>query len=223
MSLLQYQCKAQDSQQQKASIGFCKDRVNTMSSQLSASIKINIENVVATGILDRKIDLKKVFKKFDKSKYNPDKFPGVIIHTTAPRSTILLFRTGSIVCTGTTSEKMAKNALDSFVTVLQKNSMNLNDVALSDTKIVNIVSYCNLGNPVHLEQAAKTLPRSIYEPEQFPGIIHRLYHPRTVILLFASGKLVCTGAKKTTDIHDSINQFCHILEEKNLFVKDDLP
>ena len=36
----------------------------------------------------------------------------------------------------------------------------------------------------------------MYEPEQFPGLIHRMLDPKTVILLFASGKLVCTGGKK---------------------------
>jgi len=29
----------------------------------------------------------------------------------------------------------------------------------------------------------------MYEPEQFPGVIHRMVDPKTVILIFASGKL----------------------------------
>ena len=60
--------------------------------------------------------------------------------------------------------------------------------------VQNIVSSINLGGKVHLEKAARTLPRSMYEPEQFPGLIHRMLDPKTVILIFASGKLVCTGS-----------------------------
>ena len=34
-----------------------------------------------------------------------------------------------------------------------------------------------------------------YEPEQFPGVIYRLKEPKVAILIFRSGKVVCTGAK----------------------------
>ena len=60
--------------------------------------------------------------------------------------------------------------------------------------------------------------RSMYEPEQFPGLIHRMVDPKTVILLFASGKLVCTGAKKESDVYRSINNLHAMLEEKDLMV-----
>jgi transcription initiation factor TFIID TATA-box-binding protein len=36
----------------------------------------------------------------------------------------------------------------------------------------------------------------MYEPEQFPGLIYRMTEPKVVLLLFASGKLVITGAKR---------------------------
>ncbi|MGY5145566.1 MAG: TATA box-binding protein, partial [Candidatus Nitrosopumilus sp. metabat.KBP569_Feb_25m_nospike.7] len=76
----------------------------------------------------------------------------------------------------------------------------------------------NLGGKVNLEQAARTLPRSMYEPEQFPGLIHRMLDPKTVILIFASGKLVCVGAKLESEIHRSVHQIHSLLEEKDLMV-----
>jgi transcription initiation factor TFIID TATA-box-binding protein len=48
---------------------------------------------------------------------------------------------------------------------------------------------------VNLERASMTLENSLYEPEQFPGLIHRMKDPKTVILIFGSGKIVITGAK----------------------------
>ena len=56
----------------------------------------------------------------------------------------------------------------------------------------------------------------MYEPEQFPGLIYRMDDPKVVILLFASGKLVCTGAKKEQDVYDAVERLHEILEEKEL-------
>jgi len=42
--------------------------------------------------------------------------------------------------------------------------------------------------------------------------------PKTVILLFASGKLVCTGAKREADVYRSVNNLHVMLEEKGLMV-----
>ena len=61
-----------------------------------------------------------------------------------------------------------------------------------------------------MELAARILPRSMYEPEQFPGLIHRMLDPKTVILLFASGKLVCTGAKKESEVYRVVNKLAYV-------------
>ena len=41
---------------------------------------------------------------------------------------------------------------------------------------------------------------SNYEPEIFPGLIYRMVEPKIVLLIFASGKIVLTGAKKRDEI-----------------------
>ena len=41
-----------------------------------------------------------------------------------------------------------------------------------------------------------------------------------MILIFASGKLVCVGAKLEKDIHRSVHQIHSMLEEKNLMAYD---
>ena len=43
------------------------------------------------------------------------------------------------------------------------------------------------------------LENTEYEPEQFPGLVYRLSDPKVVLLLFGSGKVVCTGAKTKQD------------------------
>jgi transcription initiation factor TFIID TATA-box-binding protein len=81
-----------------------------------------------------------------------------------------------------------------------------------------MVASVSLGGRVKLEEAVLKLPRSLYEPEQFPGLIHRMLEPKTVILVFSSGKLVCTGAKKEEDIYQAVRVLHALLEKLDLMV-----
>ena len=87
-------------------------------------------------------------------------------------------------------------------------------------KIQNIVASAALGGLIDLEKAAFSLGKTMYEPEQFPGLIYRMEEPKVVILLFASGKLVCTGAKKEQDVYDAVEKLHVLLEEKGLIFYD---
>jgi transcription initiation factor TFIID TATA-box-binding protein len=44
--------------------------------------------------------------------------------------------------------------------------------------------------------------------------------PKVVILLFASGKLVCTGATKEEDVYRAVDKLHKDLEEKDLIYYD---
>ena len=180
---------------------------------------VSIENVVASATVDQKIDLIDITKKFPDTEYHPDQFPGLVFRIKTPKTATLIFRTGKMVCTGAKSEEMARNAVKTVVQKLRKERIKIKQDAV--TTIQNIVAAINLGGKIHLEQAARKLPRSMYEPEQFPGLIHRMLEPKTVILLFASGKLVCTGAKKEKDVYRSIHNLHVLLEEKELMMYDE--
>jgi len=58
----------------------------------------------------------------------------------------------------------------------------------------------------------------MYEPEQFPGVIYRMEDPRTVILIFSSGKLVCTGAKKEEDVNQAVMKLRQELDENDAII-----
>ena len=121
-----------------------------------------------------------------------------------------------MVCTGAKSEEQSISAVRSVVQKLRKAKIRIkNDPVIT---IQNMVASVNLGGKVHLEQVARILPRSMYEPEQFPGLIHRMLDPKTVILIFATGKLVCTGAKKESDVFRSVHNLHTMLEEKELMI-----
>ena len=177
---------------------------------------ISIENVVASASIDQKLDLKDITKKFPNVEWHPEQFPGAVFRLKTPKTTTLLFSTGKMVCTGAKSEELAKKAVKTVVQILRQGGITIKKEAT--VTIQNIVASINLGGRVYLEQAARTLPRSMYEPEQFPGLIHRMLDPKTVILIFSTGKLVCTGGRTKKDVYRSVNSLHSMLEEKNLMI-----
>ncbi len=179
---------------------------------------VSIENVVASASVDQKMDLNEIVRNFPDVEYHPDQFPGLVFRLKVPKTATLIFTSGKMVCTGAKSEEMSRKAVKTVVQKLRKGGIKVKKEAT--VTIQNIVASINLGGKIHLEQAARTLPRSMYEPEQFPGLIHRMLDPKTVILLFSSGKLVCTGAKKEADVYRSVHNLHALLEEKDLMIYD---
>jgi transcription initiation factor TFIID TATA-box-binding protein len=171
-----------------------------------------VENVVASASVDQKMDLNEITRTFPDVEYHPEQFPGLVFRLKVPKTATLIFTSGKMVCTGSKSEEMARKAVKTVVQQLRKGGIKIKKDAT--VEIQNIVASINLGGKIHLEQAARTLPRSMYEPEQFPGLIHRMLDPKTVILLFSSGKLVCTGAKKEPDVYRISKQLACITRRK---------
>ena len=79
-----------------------------------------------------------------------------------------------------------------------------------------MVASANLSGRIELEEATYSLGKTMYEPEQFPGLIYRMDEPKVVILLFTSGKLVCTGATKEEDVYLAVDKLHKKLEENDL-------
>ena len=82
-------------------------------------------------------------------------------------------------------------------------------------KIENVVASATLNQKVDLNAVVKSYPGVEYRPEQFPGLVFRLKRPKTATLIFNSGKMVCTGAKKQ-DVFDAVHKLHGILEEQAL-------
>jgi len=177
---------------------------------------VSIVNVVASASVDQRIDLNAITKNFVDAEYHPDQFPGLVFRIKSPKTATLVFSSGKFVCTGAKSEEQAIQAVRTVVQKLRKGGIKIKKDAV--IVIQNMVASVNLGGKVHLEKAARSLPRSMYEPEQFPGLIHRMLDPKTVILIFATGKLVCTGAKKESDVYRAVHHLHTMLEEKKLMI-----
>jgi transcription initiation factor TFIID TATA-box-binding protein len=175
---------------------------------------INIQNVVSAATLNQKVDLNAVVKGSPDVEYRPDQFPGLVFRLKRPKTATLIFTTGKMVCTGAKSGKESRRAVMKVVKELQKGGIII--ISKPDSKVVNIVASASLGGKVDLEKAVTTLGKAMYEPEQFPGLIYRMDEPKVVILIFATGNLVVTGAKKEQDVYDAVHKLHGSLEEQNL-------
>lgn len=175
---------------------------------------VSIENVVASATLNQKVDLYSVVKGYPGVEYRPEEFPGLVFRLKRPKTTTLIFNSGKMVCTGAKSEKEARRAVIKVIKELKKSGIII--ISKPELKIQNIVASGILGGSADLEKAAYTLGHTMYEPEQFPGLIYRMEDPKVVILLFASGKLVCTGAKKEEDVYAAVDKLHTLLEETSL-------
>ncbi len=175
---------------------------------------VNIENVVASATLKQTIDLNAVVKTFASVEYRPEQFPGLVFRLKKPKTATLIFNSGKMVCTGAKSENQAKKAVHKVVRELKSNGILITGKV--EIKVQNIVASASLGGKIDLEKSAFTLERTMYEPEQFPGLIYRMGDPKVVILLFASGKLVCTGAKKEEEVYTAVNKLHQNLEDEAL-------
>jgi transcription initiation factor TFIID TATA-box-binding protein len=175
---------------------------------------INIQNVVASATLNQKVDLNAVVKSFPGVQYRPEQFPGLVFRLKRPKTATLIFNSGKMVCTGAKSEKEAHKAVMNVIKELKKGGIII--TSKPELKIQNIVASASLGGRIDLEQAVSTLGKTMYEPEQFPGLIYRMDEPKVVILIFASGNLVCTGAKKEQDVYDAVHKLHGSLEEQKL-------
>jgi transcription initiation factor TFIID TATA-box-binding protein len=169
---------------------------------------------VASATLNQKIDLNAVVKGYPGVEYRPEQFPGLVFRLKRPKTATLIFNSGKMVCTGAKSEKESKRAVMKVIRELKKSGIII--IGKPELKIQNIVASANLAGLIDLERSAYSLGRTMYEPEQFPGLIYRMDSPKVVILLFASGKLVCTGAKKEEDVYEAVTKLHETLEEEDL-------
>ena len=175
---------------------------------------IKIQNVVASATLNQRVDLNAIVKSFPGVEYRPEQFPGLVFRIKRPKTATLIFNSGKMVCTGAKSENEARRAVMKVVRELKKGGIII--ISKPELKIQNIVASASLGGRIDLELAVSTLVKTMYEPEQFPGLIYRMDEPKVVILIFASGNLVCTGAKKEQDVYDAVHKLHESVEEQNL-------
>lgn len=177
---------------------------------------MKIENVVASTALCNDLDLQAIALTLEGADYEPEQFPGLIYRLKEPKTATLLFRSGKVVCTGARTVEDVRIAIRKVAKQLQSTGI---EVDLDPPVVVqNIVASSDLGQEVNLNAIAISLglEHVEYEPEQFPGLVYRLQEPKVVLLIFGSGKLVCTGAKEPRMVEEAVDKVAEELRGAGL-------
>lgn len=173
-------------------------------------LKIDIHNMVITVQLSDRIDLGKLARKLPSdAEYFPDNFPGLVYRMKKPRASFLIFSTGKALCTGTASEKDAKEAIGNMLKLLKNMGIN---VKVPKIEIQNIVASAKLDARFNIDKMAFELKNSEYEPATFPGLVYKMEGSVT-FLIFGTGKVVCVGARSTKDIKESFDRLVKKLKK----------
>jgi transcription initiation factor TFIID TATA-box-binding protein len=172
---------------------------------------LKIQNIVATTSLGKEVPLTKLAKTIPNTEYNPEQFPGLVLRVKQPKSAVLVFSSGNLVCTGTKSIAQVKLVIQQVIKTLKKINVKITDKP--KITVQNIVASGNIDMNLNLNYLALELKNTEYEPEQFPGLVYKLIEPNATFLLFSNGKLVCTGTKNNQQLEDSMNQLKKTLKE----------
>lgn len=150
-----------------------------------------LQNIVATADFGCMFDLLDVARRATNVEYNPKRFAAAIMRIRAPRTTVLVFRSGKAVCTGAKTVDLAKISVRKVGRKLQKLGYACRFLCFA---LQNMVASGTFDKKVELRELAKQATAT-FEPELFPGLIYRIPALSSVALVFRSGKWVITSAK----------------------------
>ena len=81
--------------------------------------------------------------------------------------------------------------------------------------VVNVVASTRVAEELDLPDIAIQL-NCEYEPEKFPGVVYRVVDPKLAILMFRSGRAVCTGGKNQNNIEVGIERMTKDLRDAGI-------
>ncbi|PIN94870.1 TATA-box-binding protein [Candidatus Pacearchaeota archaeon CG10_big_fil_rev_8_21_14_0_10_30_48] len=163
---------------------------------------LSVQNIVATASLGKPVSLTKLARTQTNTEYNPEQFPGLVLRVKKPKSAVLVFSSGNLVCTGTKSLAQVKEVINQVIKQLARIGVKITDKP--KITVQNIVASGSIDIKLNLNYLALALENTEYEPEQFPGLVYKLIEPNATFLLFSNGKFVCTGTKNKQQLDESM-------------------
>lgn len=173
--------------------------------------EITIVNIVVSSSLEKDIPLEKMAATLPNTEYNPEQFPGLVLRIKDPKTSALIFSSGKIVCTGARTLGDVEKSIQGIIKNLKK--LNIIVTIKPEINVQNIVAAGSIGMALNLNFLGLKLPNTEYEPEQFPGLVHKLKGTRATFLLFSNGKIVCTGCRTEKEVNDATDQLIINLEK----------
>lgn len=176
---------------------------------------VEVVNVVASGSLGIELDLEAVADEVGNiANYDPDKYPGMYLRFAEDAPLITVYRTGKFIITGADSEEESYSLQERFLNLFSDMDV-IEEPEDEWFAIQNYVCTGELGETQNLNTLAigLGLENTEYEPEQFPGLIYRPDSSDCVVLIFATGKVVITGARRLETVERTFEETRDTLAE----------
>lgn len=164
-------------------------------------VEFQIRNIVATGSLGVPIRPQDLLRALPGAKLEHRKATTVQYRIPVPGVTVLATSTGKVILTGAKSVADVESAYAIFLGECTRGGIDA--IKPGELRVRNIVATVDFATTLNLSALAEVLIESerfevSYEPEIFPGIVLRASNA-TSLLVFGSGKCVCTGGRDIAD------------------------
>ena len=171
--------------------------------------EVTIVNTVSTAELKQDVAIES-FNEYEHLESNLALYLCGYVKDQTMVGRVTIFGNGKMISVGTKSPEQSFKELRRAMKLLREYGL-AKGKRLSPL-VRNIVAKTDFQKPLDIEKLARRLPKSLYEPEQFPGIIYRI-RGSVVSLIFASGKCVIVGSKSYEDLNSAyfdVRESCHI-------------
>jgi transcription initiation factor TFIID TATA-box-binding protein len=90
-------------------------QLRKISVNITTKPKITVQNIVASGTINLKLNLNFLALEMENTEYEPEQFPGLVYKLIEPTATFLLFSNGKLVCTGTKNKQQLEDSMDQLL------------------------------------------------------------------------------------------------------------
>ena len=168
-----------------------------------------IQNVVMTADLGVNLPLKRLAWTVPGISFNPKGFAAAIFYMRPPKSPMLLFSSGQMVCTGCKTRDEAVLAILNLRDVLKKYGIHCAHITW---KPRNVVASVKFPFKVNVESIHKSYGSySSFEPALFPGAVFKPPGCNVTFLIFSSGNVVLTGARDEQQVYTAFNIYKEVI------------
>jgi len=166
--------------------------------------EITIENIIAHAQIANGLDINKIAEELPEFSYNPAEFSGLTLKLDHPKTAVLVLPGGKAICTGGKKIEDAETSINQVVDKIK--SIKIKVKKNIKLEIQNTIVTTDLNKELHLSSISKglLLDHVDYEPKQFPGLIFRMADIEATLIIFSTGKIVCTGTKTIEDATNAI-------------------
>ena len=181
-------------------------------------MSVEIANVVGSGDLHAELDLEALEEDLiiPYLEYDPSNYHGLYVRIEEDGPLITVYRSGKFIISGCSSHEELDTTNEGFLAKMAELGI-ITRGQETGFDVQNVVCTATLDDDVNLNALSigLGLESTEYEPEQFPGLIYRPIDVDAVLLIFANGKIVITGAK---DVDVAEDAFDHLQSRVREFI-----